>query len=133
MYIFGLIRYSLDFTIFRVFKNTLKIFVSPYFYFLIMSMFPDEYDEQWDNSIKTLWFERAALRLVFDHELDPVFQKQYIELTEQLKKLESTLPLDLKHEDVRKKEDISMFTANESSKELDQEDCNDDDDDDDTL
>jgi len=96
-------------------------------------MFPDEYDEQWDNSIKTLWFERAALRLVFDHELDPVFQKQYIELTEQLKKLESTLPLDLKHEDVRKKEDISMFTANESSKELDQEDCNDDDDDDDTL
>lgn len=49
---------------------------------------PEEYDDTWHSSIKTLWFERAALRLVFNNELDSVFQKQYVEIVERIKHLE---------------------------------------------
>lgn len=49
---------------------------------------PEEYDDGWHSSIKTLWFERAALRLVFNNELDTVFQKQYVEIVERIKHLE---------------------------------------------
>lgn len=38
---------------------------------------PEEHDDTWPEEVKEMWTERALMRLVFDKELDEMFDKRY--------------------------------------------------------
>jgi hypothetical protein len=42
-----------------------------------ISDLPEEYMDDWDGIVKTLWFERKVLRLLFDNDMDHDFNVQY--------------------------------------------------------
>lgn len=42
---------------------------------------PEEFYDDWPDSVKTLWFERSIMRLIFYSELDSDFNRHYNKMT----------------------------------------------------